>query len=513
LKIKNPFITALKNNEIHSIDEWNSLFEKDNVANKNNYTPLLFILENNKTYNLLVSNQQLDFFIKNSNLNAQSDFGNFGYTALMMIFKYNINQELNLSSQSIDFLIKNTNLNLVNKNNETALLLLIGYDDPQIKISEEHFNYLFDNSSLKIIDCYGKDAISYFMANYQLSQEQWQRLINESDFNKNKKIIFEALQYSPNLTQKQWQEIILKTDHQEKISNGQTPINFAITHNRRFKNKTWEIFLNKSNLKILNNDHDSVLHLIIKHRVPLTEKLWLILLEKSDTNIKNQEGITPLMSAFLYQAQLTPKVWKSFFEKSDINLKSITNMNVLDFAILHYHENNNVPKELWSALIKETKNKNNLINHSSSFEKLPKDLLETLIENSSLTETGIFNKTILSIIIENHKKIKLSQTHWSLLYDSTKKLPIKANQKIANTLAKAIIKDNFNELSHQQTFQLLKDFYDPTTEETPQEKIAIQDYIKKISMIIESFDRINKITTMIEKKSNNKIKIENFYTF
>lgn len=159
-----------------------SLFNVDALDN-DKCSALMYALIFNKEKALNLSDIQLDYLIRNTNLRQQD---NYKQNALMYAITYSKTENINLNPEQIDYLIKNTDLNQQTTAGFTALMYLFSEEnDDNLNFNEEQVGYLIKNSDLKTTTNHGDCLITFMLLNKNLlnfTNEHYDCVINAYDF-------------------------------------------------------------------------------------------------------------------------------------------------------------------------------------------------------------------------------------------------------------------------------------------------------------------------------------------
>lgn len=145
-------------------------------------TPIHMAFHFNKSLEFNLSNDQLDYLIKNSNLYK---YDGYNYSVLMYAIIYNKSENLNLTEEQFDYLIYNTDINKKNIHKDSILEYAIKYKE---FLTKKQLVYIIINSNYnnKMLD-YVLDCLDY------LSIEELDfisKKIEDKEINKKYKIRF-----------------------------------------------------------------------------------------------------------------------------------------------------------------------------------------------------------------------------------------------------------------------------------------------------------------------------------
>lgn len=159
-----------------------SLFNVDALDNEN-CNALMYALIFNKEKSLNLSDTQLDYLIRNTNLKKQD---NYKQNALMYAITYSKTENLNLNPQQIDYLIKNTDLSQQTTAGYTALMYLFSEEnDDSLNFNGEQISYLIKNSNLQKTTNHGDCLIIFMLKNknsLNFTNEHYNCVMNAYDF-------------------------------------------------------------------------------------------------------------------------------------------------------------------------------------------------------------------------------------------------------------------------------------------------------------------------------------------
>ncbi len=155
-------------------------FENFQQQNKHKFNLFMNVVFYEKT--LKLTSEQLDCFLKNSNLKQQTEVG---FNILLLILENNKEKNLYLQEEQWDYLLKNSDLKQKTWSGENVLMhAFIFNQDQNINFSRNHWDYLLENSDLKQVNHKGLNSLMVYIHNYKdanLSEKQWNYLLKNSN--------------------------------------------------------------------------------------------------------------------------------------------------------------------------------------------------------------------------------------------------------------------------------------------------------------------------------------------
>lgn len=280
-----PLNYAIKNKNIFSKEEWKYLIENSNInyLDKDNLSILSSYFLYNKENNIDLDKEQIDYLIKNSNLNIIDIF-----KAPALLYYLLTDQGKILEKEQLDYLLINTDIyNLkirlnTNKKDTPFLMVLFSLKEKlNLKITEDQWTYLIENSNLKLINSFNENSLMF--AFYYNSENNL------------------------NLTEKQISYLIKNNDLKLINDQGWNSLFIYLNYNK-------------------------------KHNLNLTEEQVNYLIENS--NINNEiEGINTLMSAFenntFCNLNLKERHFDYLIKNSNLNFKEKNNKDALMYYFIY----------------------------------------------------------------------------------------------------------------------------------------------------------------------------------
>lgn len=223
-----------------------------NDINEQGNNALQYVLANNKSCNLNLTDEQMNYLINNSNL-MQHDIG--GWSILMSALAFNKEEHLNLSSEQLDYLINNCNLKQVNEQGANAAILALKYFVwENLKLKKEQLDYLIKNCCVS--DIYYEDSNILTSMLALDSYQKKDKILNKEQF----KWVIKKMK----LTDKSNSLLLETTLKFFLLNNAPSPIYFSsLPYFWSFFNKKEKLYLinyiNNSSLKALKQCSDILL--------------------------------------------------------------------------------------------------------------------------------------------------------------------------------------------------------------------------------------------------------------
>ncbi len=186
-------IVISKNTVFNLIDNFKEGFFNDNQIefilkstiskNKHKTRDVLMSVFNNNKANFQLSESNLNLIIENTDLNkidsSLRDLNVGDDNALMYMLKMNFNKSLEVTESQVDYILKNTNLKHQNLQGKNALMVYLS-ESKMIKLNQGQLNFLIENTDKFQKDVKG-NTIEYYLERTQvlLSEEQ-KHLINNN---------------------------------------------------------------------------------------------------------------------------------------------------------------------------------------------------------------------------------------------------------------------------------------------------------------------------------------------
>jgi hypothetical protein len=392
-------------------------------------------------------------------------------------------------------------------NNHTSKLITQFYQ--KTSISDNEWEYLinhadcleknfFGNTPLMVALQRKLDPVSKSLYNTKLSIPIWKLLIEKSDcktFNKeNNTPLMLAIKDNSKLPKEIWAFLIEKSDLHAEDSLTNSPLILAFENKIKLPEDIWKILIENSDCNKNVLGRTPLLYAIIS-RVNLQDNVWELLINKSDCNPKDAE--IPLTHALFINSKLPIKIWKLLIEKTDCKIIDKKGHTPIAGALT---TNIIFPDKLWNALLKKSDLKQIYPNTKKSLimvalscaVKLPTNLYDKLLNESPLI-TDNRTDSALSCSLETktmaqHLTVKQHQKLYSTFHLLNQKQKEEVAFQIITLPSPDII---FNIFTPEQILEMLH--YIPNETQQSLKDLA-QEYIQKITQILNNFEIINNTT-------------------
>lgn len=150
-----------------------SLFDINAVINSNTKeNALIYVLRNNYSRNLYVSQKQLDYLIRHSDLDVVDETG---ANALLYAFEYNSMEKLYLNEKQFDYLINHSNKVCEYMFGQSALYLAISFDKTEsLNLTYQQISTLVTKMKFE-----KKENLEQLSKLVTLFEEQWDSMVNQ----------------------------------------------------------------------------------------------------------------------------------------------------------------------------------------------------------------------------------------------------------------------------------------------------------------------------------------------